>query len=62
MIRVRPGKYTRAVIEARDGERLHTGWHQSAELLRWSIRHLAENWPGARVLYLINAYVPEPRR
>lgn len=62
MIRVRPGKYTRAVIEAANGERHHTAWHQSRELLRWAIRHAAEDELGARVVYLLNAYVPESAR
>jgi hypothetical protein len=61
-IRIRPGRYTRAILEAPSGERLQTPWfRQGTGQLRQELRYIWEEVPTARVVYLLNAIVPERR-
>lgn len=63
LVRVRPGQYLAAVMEAEPGgKRLQTGWFRTnppSDMLEWAIRHQAEDHPRLRVLYLIRAILPE---
>lgn len=53
MIRLKPGRYTRAVMETKDGRRLETGWFpDDPPFVEWALRTLP-------VLYLIRATVKE---
>lgn len=55
MIRIKPGRYTRAVMETRDGRRLETGWFpDDPPFVEWALRTLP-------VLYLLRATVKEQR-
>jgi len=60
-VSVRPGRYTSAICQLPDGTRYQTPWCPSRWQLIDFIRHKAMKNEGMKVLYLVNATLPESK-